>query len=286
MTHLTKIVVLVISLLLGLTVSQSTTYPCPFYRSLSLASPVVSGDDVIILQGLLARSVPDLPISGIFDEFTEVCLMKYQSMYNIAITGILDVNTANSILLTNGDDGYTDNGQIPPGFKYKVHVPVYRNRSIETTATLYDDQLNVLHSFTVRTEGQLNTDGSAMNQFCGDGATPTGLMTFDLNSAEPDPAAFGPYPVNRAVQGIAGNAFLLISNVRDGILMHTGQWTGWNPSMPMPNSHGCVHGHPEDIDTVWNILTSNLNVYVRNNTFGALPYLYQPQGVLSIELID
>jgi hypothetical protein len=54
-----------------------------------------------------------------------------------------------------------------------------------------------------------------------------GLMTFDLNSPENDPVDFGPYPVNRAVQGLKGNAFIVISNIRDGILLHTGEWPNW-----------------------------------------------------------
>lgn len=58
-----------------------------------------------------------------------------------------------------------------------------------------------------------------------------------------------PYPVNRAVRGLRGNAAWLISNsaattVRNGILMHTGAWANysdWRPPMPMPNSLGCIH---------------------------------------------
>ena len=79
--------------------------------------------------------------------------------------------------------------------------------------------------------------------------------------------------------------------------MHTGEWDNWNTSMPMPNSHGCVHGHPgilplklqvilvEDIKLVWKILVS-LGVEIRPNTDGKLPYPYQPQGILSIEQLD
>lgn len=32
-------------------------------------------------------------------------------------------------------------------------------------------------------------------------------MSFDLNSPEDDPKSFGPYPVNRAVQGLRGKGF-------------------------------------------------------------------------------
>lgn len=47
-------------------------------------------------------------------------------------------------------------------------------------------------------------------QLCGSGSTPTGLSTFDLNSPEPDPVSYGPYPVNRAVQGLKGIGLVLM----------------------------------------------------------------------------
>eukprot|EP01132_Coremiostelium_polycephalum_P004863 gene4863-6061_t len=282
---ITKTLVLLFGLIYF--VSGQSTYPCPFNRQLSLTSPQLTGSDVYILQNLLVRSgSSNLDLTGIFDQTTASALENYQTLNKLPVTGVLDINTATQILNTNIDDGYKDNGMIPPGFLYKVHIPVYKNRSIETTATLYDSQMNTLLTFTARTHGQNDANGNALNELCSDGSTPTGLMTFDLNSPEDDPADFGPYPVNRAIQGIAGNAFIVISNIRNGILMHTGEWEGWDPSQPMPNSHGCVHAHPEDIDTVWQILTDKLNVVIRNNTFGQLPYTHQPQGILSIELID
>lgn len=54
-------------------------------------------------------------------------------------------------------------------------------------------------------------------------------MLIDLNSPEEETELFGPYPINRIVQGIAGNAQFLIGPVRDGILMHTGEWPNWSP---------------------------------------------------------
>ena len=121
--------------------------------------------------------------------------------------------------------------------------------------------------------------------FSSDGNTPTGLMLFDLNSPEDDPKSFGPYPVNRAVQGIMGNSRFLVPGIRNGILMHTGEWPGWRPPMDMPNSEGCVHAWPHSIDTIWQLLVK-LGVQVRPNTDGKLPYPYQPQGILSVELVD
>ncbi|KAN0050108.1 hypothetical protein ACTA71_003211 [Dictyostelium dimigraforme] len=284
------IVSLILFVLYAINVVLSQTYPCPFYRSLSLTNPPMNGDDIYILQNLLTRTVglENLALTSNFDQDTQMALAKFQSINNAGSTsGSLDINTANLILELNSEDGYKDNGQIPPGFLYKVHVPVYKNRSIETTATLYDANMNILLQFPVRTHGQNdNETGLAENEFCEDGSTPTGLMTFDLNSPEPDPISFGPYPINRAVQGIAGNAAIVISSIRDGILMHTGEWPNWTPSQPMPNSHGCVHGHPTDIDQVQTILSTQLNVAIRQNTYGAMPYTHQPQGILSIDLID
>lgn len=39
------------------------------------------------------------------------------------------------------------------GLLYKVHISVYRNRSIEPNATLYDAKNNVLLSYRVRLHG-------------------------------------------------------------------------------------------------------------------------------------
>ena len=109
--------------------------------------------------------------------------------------------------------------------------------------------------------------------FSSDGNTPTGLTMFDLNSPEDDPKLFGPYPVNRAVLGLRGNAAFLIPNIRNGILMHTGQWPGWAAPEAMPNSSGCIHAWPQVIEKVWQTLV-DLGVQVRPNTNGKLPYPY------------
>jgi len=268
-------------------VQSQQTMPCPFTRVLSVQNPLLSGNDVYILQNLLLRTVPETPTNYEYDTDTEASVSKFQSFFGLNPTGVFDVNTASTLLTNNLNDNYKDNGTIPDGFLYKVYIPLYSNRSIETQATLYWKNGTILHQFTVRTEGQSNTNatGRPMNELCSSGSTPTGLMTFDLNSPEPDPIEYGPFPINRAVQGVLGNAEIVISNIRDGILMHTGEWPNWNPSMPMPNSHGCIHGFPLDIKYVWKVLVEN-GVVVRNNTFGQLPYPYKPQGILSIELLD
>jgi hypothetical protein len=48
----------------------------------------------------------------------------------------------------------------------QVFVPVFQDRSIETIATLYAANLTVLHQFRVRTHGQNDSDGNALNQVC------------------------------------------------------------------------------------------------------------------------
>jgi len=264
--------------------------PCPFTRVLypdSTNQP--AGNDVIILQNLLNRSpltARNLSTDGLYDEQTAIAVSQVKSAHGLPDKSVFDEAAAEVILRLYMLDGYKDDGTILKGYKYKVHVPVHRNRSIETQATLYDANMRVLHTFTARSHGQNLADGTAMNMLCGSGNTPTGLMTFDLNSPEPDPVSYGPYPVNRAVQGLEGNAKFLISDIRDGILLHTGEWANWQTWMPMPNSHGCIHAHPEDIKTIWQILVHTLNVTVHPNTGGKLPYPYTPQGILSVETID
>ena len=132
-----------------------------------------------------------------------------------------------------------------------------------------------------------NSSGPGLNQFAPDGDTPTGLMSFDLNSPEPIPKLYGPYPINRAVLGLKGNAQWSLPHIRNGILMHTGEWhqyAGWNPPQPMPNSAGCIHAWPTSIEDVWHALVAE-GVQVRKNPFGVLPYPYKPQGLLSVELV-
>jgi hypothetical protein len=114
-------------------------------------------------------------------------------------------------------------------------------------------------------------------------------MEVDLNSPEPDPVSYGPYPVNRFINGMRGNAEFLMpptNSLRNGILLHTGEWAGWYPSHTMPNSQGCIHGHPDDIRNVWEILVNQCNVEVRPNPYGQQPYPYKPQGIASIEQVN
>ena len=93
-----------------------------------------------------------------------------------------------------------------------------------------------------------------LNQFTTNGDTTTGLIEVDLNTPEPDPDLYGPWNVVRFVRGVDGNARFLQPNIRDGILLHTCNWTTasqpWDETMTMPNSAGCVQGHPTDIKKV------------------------------------
>ena len=47
------------------------------------------------------------------------------------------------------------------------------------------------------------------------------------------------------------------STIRDGILIHSGQWanhSSWRPGRPMPNSGGCVHSYLPDIQQIAELL--------------------------------
>ena len=59
---------------------------------------------------------------------------------------------AQALLACCMEDGYKDDGKpaTTKGYKYKVHVLVNKNRSIESNAALYDGNNNVLLEFRVR----------------------------------------------------------------------------------------------------------------------------------------
>ena len=114
-------------------------------------------------------------------------------------------------------------------------------------------------------------------------------MEIDLNTPEDVPRLYGPYPVTRFVRGLEGNAGFLVPKLRDGILVHTGEWSNnsdWLPGLPMPNSAGCVHTYPTDVQAIWNLLVSKCGVEVRPNTNGKLPYPYKPQGIAAVYSVD
>jgi len=225
-----------------------------------------------------------LEVTGYYDTPTSQAVSAFQTGNKLTPSGNIDVDTSNLLLQLHTYDGYKDNGSIPEGALYKIHIQVSANRSEETEAYLYNNKSELLLTFRVRLHGE-----TPRNQFCTDGDTPTGLSWIDLNSPEPDPTDFGPYPINRVVKGLEGNAALLLSDVpntiRSGILLHTGEWTNWNPPDLMPNSDGCIHTWPEYCNDVWQILVK-LGVKLETNPFGQLPYPYTPQGIISIEQVD
>eukprot|EP00052_Salpingoeca_macrocollata_P000518 m.20667 g.20667 ORF g.20667 m.20667 type:complete len:293 (+) comp10599_c0_seq1:58-936(+) len=291
--HGTAVVVL-----LALFGSSLCSYPLPFYRELSLDGHE-SGEDVYLLQNLL-RNLPalsSLPVTSTYDKATSEGVQQFQQTAHITADGIFGPQTAQAVLAQLSRDHYRDDNSTAAsrGYLYKVLISVHANRSIEVPARLFAGNGTLLYTFTVRTHGaDLNKDcpwpcfdniDPGRNEFSSDGNTPTGLTEFDLNTPEDEPKFFGPYPVNRAVQGLEGNAKWLIPSPRNGLLLHTGEWPNWQPGMPMPNSNGCMHAYPDSIKTVWQLLLS-LGVQARPNTDGKLPYPYKPQGLLSIELVD
>lgn len=134
-----------------------------------------------------------------FDESISEATKAFQSSQGIDSTGIIESVTAQLLLDLYSDDGFKDTGFTASslGYLYKIHIPVYSNRSIETTGTLYDADNTVLLTFPARTHGYRD-DGShedwpdfgdgdvGLNQFTSNGMTITGLIEIDLNSAEPN----------------------------------------------------------------------------------------------------
>jgi hypothetical protein len=85
------------------------------------------------------------------------------------------------------------------GYLYKNFIPVYSNRPIESSATLYDSNNVILMTFPARKHGYNESTGVAGNvgnQFTANGNTVTGLVEVDLNSPKPDPAKYSPWPIN------------------------------------------------------------------------------------------
>jgi hypothetical protein len=255
------------------------------------------------MQALIVRSpfVMYLDATGDFNVATDNAVRDFEKGNGLTVDGIFGPKCAQSLLYLHAADNWHDNGTTAGalGFKYKFHLPVHRNRSIETTATLYNSTGGVLHTFPARAHGydyfhqksnwpDFNSTGYGLNEFSSCGNTVTGLSAIDLNSPEDDPKLYGPYNINRIVWGIEGNARFLLkepSPIRTGLLVHTGEWPGWTPDEPMPNSAGCVHLHPEDVKAISEILQS-IGVEVRTNPGHGGPYAYKPQGLIAVEQID
>lgn len=286
-------------------VAVSGSMPPPFTRELKLTTPYETGNDVTIAQTLLLRdsaASKGLKVNGKFDEVTQQSTVGFQVAHGLSASGVLDSATATMLLDLHSADGYKDSGFSAGsmGYLYKFNIPVHNNRSVETYATLYDKDNKELLRFRVRTHGHRGDDTTTawpdygngdvgLSQFASNGNTVTGLVEIDLNTPEPDPQVYGPWNVNRVVRGLDGNALTILPNIRDGILIHTGNWTTadvqWSPKIDMPNSSGCIHAHPNDVEAIAKIL-NKLGVVANQNTFSGKNYPYKSQGIAVIELID
>jgi hypothetical protein len=287
-------------LLLAFAAFVTARVPLPFTRVITQGAV---GKDVVIAQNLLTRfpSSQPLNVSGIWDVASSLVLSQFQTSLQLPASGDLDYATAFALLDHFSLDGVIDDGFSAKsmGYKYKFVFMCSQNRSIEHDAKLFDADNNLIHTFKTRLHGYRD-DGThapfpdfgandiGLNQFSSDGATVTGIIEIDLNSPEDNSTEFGPWPVNRLVRGLKGNAQWLLPNIRDGQLLHTGVWSTpdhpWDESKPMPNSEGCIHAHPIDIQTVFQKLVA-IGVVVRPNPFSGKHYPYQPQGIAVVQQI-
>lgn len=158
--------------------------PYPFVRELSLQQPNLVGDDVKTAQFLLLRFWTisfllqnsfcwhffifrdpavqkhygtNFTINGVFEEKSAIATRIFQNAHSgLKISGIFDSETAGAALKMLSADGVRDDGFTArsKGYLYKINIPVYNNRSIETFATLYDQDNNVLFRFRARTHGR------------------------------------------------------------------------------------------------------------------------------------
>jgi len=293
---------------------EDEAMPLPFKRELKVSTDVVlEGNDVLIATTLMSRCSAwpsSVKPSLQYTQSIAAAVTKVQEHLSLTADGVFGAQTANATLQSYSDDSFVDDGSIRAsdyGAKYKIYIPVHSDaqRDIETMAQLLDAENNVLMSFTARTHGSSNPptetwpnydNAVGLNQFTSNGNTPTGLGYLDLNSAEPPDvqASFGPYPVHRVVSGIAfkgasNNMDLLLqpdsTNMRSGILVHTGEWPDWKDGDQMPNSNGCIKVYPDDLQRINAIVMEQLGVTVNNNTFSGKNYPFKPQGIISIASI-
>jgi len=296
-------------------VSPNWSRILPFHRSLRLQEPLMEGKDIAILQNLLRRQSfvsSTLRATGRYDAATLQSVKSFQQRYKLSQQdGIFDPETGRKVLDELMSDGYSST-DIPHDCKFFIRVPLRKDRTIEVNATLHRCGASeqgeaahgeVLHTFLLRARGGTK-NGVMLNQLTSNGDTPTGLSSIDLNTEfKPQwrwKRSFGVYPVLRLVKGLKGNAAIgrdgvtgnddtaesFLNDYRYGILVHSFEREEWVPSMPMPDSYGCMKVHPADQRKIIDILRNKLGVKMRNNTFGRLPYPHKPQGLISIEEVD
>jgi hypothetical protein len=155
--------VVLIAVIVG--VLHASEMPAPFYRVLYVTSPYMKGDDVTIAQSLLKRdSAVDqsLDVDGVFGEESAKATASFQAAHSLPNTGVLDSASAQLLMDLHSEDNYKDSGftAASMGYLYKFHIPVYTNRSVESYATLYDKDNNVMLKFKIRAHGHRD-DGSA-----------------------------------------------------------------------------------------------------------------------------
>eukprot|EP00055_Hartaetosiga_balthica_P004580 m.12208 g.12208 ORF g.12208 m.12208 type:complete len:303 (+) comp3966_c0_seq1:78-986(+) len=285
----------VLVLLVAMMTTGCSAWAPPFSRVLQRGD---EGRDVSIYQFLAFRELKsNFSVSGTFDGNTVAATNQLQAHFNLKQTGEVDEELSSLVMAHLTEDGYQDDGASAEslGYRYKVLISVAANRSIEPMAELYAGNGTLLFRFRARLHGwgecdcskpwpDFNNSGPGLTSFAPNGNTPTGLIELDLNTPEPDPNLYGPYNVNRAVLGLKGNAGFLIPNFRDGILIHTGEWPGWQSPESMPNSEGCIHTWPQFCKQIADTL-ADLGVVAHQNTGGKLPYPYKCQGLLSIQQI-
>jgi hypothetical protein len=205
-------------------VSILGSMPPPFTRELKVTKPYMTGNDVLICQTLVKRDEsvdPKFTADGVYGDDSAKAVSAFQGSIGLKATGVFDEATANKLLELHSDDGVTDSGFTAEsmGYLYKFHIPVHKNRSVETASTLYDAKGKVMLKFTARTHGKRGDGTTAawpdfgngdvgLSEFASSGNTVTGLVEIDLNSPEPDPDVYGPWPINRIVRGLDGNALL------------------------------------------------------------------------------
>lgn len=119
-----------LALLFTLSLAESTGMPCPFTRTLSLQTPPLQGKDVTILQTLIKRapSASGILVTGKYDAQTQNAVESFQRDNSIPVTGNVDSLTATTVLQKLSYDNYRDDHTMPAWAKYKVHVPVHKDR--------------------------------------------------------------------------------------------------------------------------------------------------------------
>jgi hypothetical protein len=283
----------------------------PFTQEISVTNPVTCNNQVGILQNLLVRSdkvraltASDSEFNACYDAKTSAAVTEFQRANNLNNKpGVLDEATAIKVITDLLYDKYVDGGYWPNQYQWKVHVPVYKNRDLDTVSkfSIRPDMRNpnkVVDLYIMaKTAGQYLTkrqpQSGNTNDLSPNGATPSGLMTIDFVTPNMDLLGFGPWPINRVLRGLKGNAAIkfnlngnkktFVPHVRNGVYYHTGYWGGWRTvRQEMPVSHGCVHVHPAGIKHVYDTL-----MY-----YGIRPTsLYQnrgflERGLLSVEVMN